>query len=311
MPESQELPTRGRDLKKVDLNLLLIFEAIYQSRSVSRAADALKMSQPTVSNALNRLRTQFDDRLFIRSDRGVRPTPLAEALSGPISEALNTLRGGLQMQADFDLKTANRQFRVMMHDYSLVSVLPPLVRLLDQVDSSCSVEMLTPDPTRPEDAVLNGETDVLLDVLPQEVPGLEIEAMHEAWPVCIVREDHPTIRDQMTGALFESCGHAIFKNNLRRGLNVPHLLTEHKLHRREVVYLPNAADLAATIATTDLIGVVPERYARIVAPIYRLRILPTPFKYPPLKTYLIWNESKNADPGHTWLRNAIRGIFKG
>lgn len=297
------------DLKRLDLNLLLIFEAVFRTGSVSRAATQLSMSQPTVSNALNRLRAQFDDKLFIRFERGVRPTPLAEALEPSISNALNTLRGGLHAETDFDVRTAKRHFKLILHDYSVPSVLPPLLRKLDFPGSSCSLEIITPDWMRPHEGIASGEADVMLDVYPQETPGLIFEPIAEAKPVCIVREGHPTIGHELTRELFEQNGHAVLKSQIQRRLQVPHMLMAEKLTRREVCILPNAGDLAATVAVSDLIAVVPERYASLVAPIYRLRILPTPFDYPALKMFLAWPENKGNDPGHRWLTQAIRNIF--
>lgn len=299
-----------RDLRRVDLNLLLIFEAIYKTRSVSQAAQTLGMSQPTVSNALNRLREQFSDRLFVRFDRGVRPTPFAISLAGPIAEALNTLRGGLQFDADFDVSTANRHFKLILHDYSVPSILPPLLRLLDQPESTCTVEIITPDWSRPHDGLANGEADLMLDVYPQKTPGVVFEPVTEAEPVCIVRESHPTIGHQLTREAFEAHGHAVLQSQIQRRLQVPHMLMSEGLTRREVCILPNASDLAATVAISNLIAVVPKRYAQLIAPIYRLRILPTPFEYPKLKTFLAWPEDKTNDPGLRWIRNVIQSVFE-
>ncbi|MEO3385404.1 LysR family transcriptional regulator [Mesorhizobium sp. CAU 1741] len=299
----------ARDLRRVDLNLLVIFEAIHKTGSVSQAAQTLGMSQPTVSNALNRLRAQFSDKLFVRFDRGVRPTPFALSLAGPIAEALNTLRGGLQLEADFDVRTANRHFRLILHDYSVPSVLPPLLRILDHPESSCSVEIITPDWMRPHDGLASGEADLMLDVYPQKTPGLVFEPVAEAEAVCIVREGHPTIGHELTRELFEASGHAVLKSQIQRRLQVPHMLMAESLTRREVCVLPNASDLATTVSISNLIAVVPKRYAKLVAPIYRLRVLPAPFDYPKLKMFLAWPEDKANDPGLRWIRNVIRSIF--
>ncbi|MEO2038895.1 MAG: LysR family transcriptional regulator, partial [Martelella sp.] len=122
----------SRDLRKLDLNLLIIFETVYQTGSVSQAARVLGMSQPTVSNALSRLRAHFSDQLFVRVDRGMKPTPKAMSLLPPVTDALGALRRGLAYDSDFDVATANRQFRLLLHDFSVPSVLPPLVRALDE-----------------------------------------------------------------------------------------------------------------------------------------------------------------------------------
>ncbi len=310
MPNSfRETPNALRDLRRLDLNLLLVFEAVHKTGSVSKAAQALGMSQPTLSNALNRLRAQFSDRLFIRADRGVRPTPFAIGLAGAVTEALNTLRSGLLMDAEFDIKATNRHFKLILHDYSVPSILPPLLRLLDHPQSKCTLEVITPDWMEPHEGIANGEADLMLDVYPQKTPGLVFEPLTSAEAVCIVREGHPRIEHELTREQFEAHGHAVLKSQIQRRLQVPHMLMAESLSRREVCILPNASDLAATVAVSDLIAVVPKRYARLVAPIHRLRVFPAPFDYPELKLFMAWPEDKTDEPGLRWIRNVIRSIF--
>ncbi|RFC61870.1 LysR family transcriptional regulator [Fulvimarina endophytica] len=299
-----------RDLRDIDLNLLLVFEAVFKTGSVSQAARMLNLSQPTVSNALYRLRGQFSDRLFVRSESGMRPTPMALSLVASITQALGTLRSGLQIEADFDVRTANRHFKLILHDFSVPSILPPLLRLLDQPEGSCTLEVITPDWTQPHSNLAQGEADLMLDVFPQETPGVVFEPVADAEAVCIVREGHPDIGTKLTQENFEACGHAILQSQIRRRLQVPHMLMAESLKRREVCVLPNAADLAATVAVSDMIAIVPRRYAMMVAPIYRLRVLAPPFDYPKTKIFLAWSEEKANDPGVSWIKNVVRSIFE-
>ncbi|MAN73873.1 MAG: hypothetical protein CME85_11540 [Henriciella sp.] len=299
-----------RDLRRIDLNLLLVFEAIFKAESVSHAARTLGMAQPTVSNALNRLREQFSDKLFVRSDRGVRPTPLALSLAVPISDALNLLRSGLQAEADFDVTTANRHFKLILHDYSVPWLLPPLLKLLDHRESSCKIEVITPDWTRPQEGLTNGEADLMLDVFPTKNPAVSYDPLGTVEAAYIVREGHPTISHELTRELFETTGHAVLQKPIQQRLQIPHMILAEGLNRREVCILPNASDLAITVATSDLIAAVPKLYATKVAPIYRLRVLPAPFDYPNFKMFLSWPTEKNDDPGLRWIRNVIRNIFE-
>ena len=163
---------------------------------------------------------------------------------------------------------------------------------------------------RPYDGLSSGEADLMLDVYPQENPHLTFEPIAEVEAVCIVREGHPTIGHELSAEQFSTVGHAVLKQEIRRRLQLPHMLMAHGLKRREVCILPNAADLAAAVATTNLIATVPARYARLVAPVYRLRVLPTPFTYPKLKMCLTWPTDKASDPGLRWMCNVIRSIFE-
>ncbi|MEL7690743.1 LysR family transcriptional regulator [Citromicrobium bathyomarinum] len=299
----------SRDLRKLDLNLLIIFETVYQTGSVSQAARVLGMSQPTVSNALSRLRAHFSDQLFVRVDRGMKPTPKAMSLLPPVTDALGALRRGLAYDSDFDVATANRQFRLLLHDFSVPSVLPPLVRALDEAHSACSIEVVTPNWGRPHEALTNGDADVIIDNSLHEQTGVTLEPLADAEAVCVVREGHPRIGHELSLEQFAANGHAALQKQMRLHLPTARQVRAASIDRRMVVTLPNAASLAVTVATTDLIAVVPRRYAELVAPIHRLRILPVPFEYPKSKIFLGWATEKADDAGLRWLLNQIRSTF--
>ena len=305
--EAQE--SQSRDLRKLDLNLLIVFETVYKTGSVSEAARVLGMTQPTVSNALARLRDHFSDQLFVRRDRSMKPTARARALLPPVKEALTALRRGLSLETDFDLITADRRFRLLLHDFSVPSVLPPIVKALDDAQSSCSVEVITPDWSRPHEALTNGDADIMLDISLHDQPGVTLEPLMDGEAVCVVREAHPTIGHALSPEQFAENGHAVVEKEMRLHLPTARLVMAAGLERRVVAVVPNAASLTVTIATTNLIAIVPRRYAELVAPIYRLRILPVPFEYPKTKIFLGWATERADDPGLQWLRGVIRATF--
>ena len=305
--EAQE--SQSRDLRKLDLNLLIVFETVYKTGSVSEAARVLGMTQPTVSNALARLRDHFSDQLFVRRDRSMKPTARARALLPPVKEALTALRRGLSLETDFDLITADRRFRLLLHDFSVPSVLPPIIKALDDAQSSCSVEVITPDWSRPHEALTNGDADIMLDISLHDQPGVTLEPLMDGEAVCVVREVHPTIGHALSPEQFEENGHAVVEKEMRLHLPTARLVMAAGLERRVVAVVPNAASLTVTIATTNLIAIVPRRYAELVAPIYRLRILPVPFEYPKTKIFLGWATERADDPGLQWLRGLIRATF--
>ena len=305
--EAQE--SQSRDLRKLDLNLLIVFETVYKTGSVSESARVLGMTQPTVSNTLARLRDHFSDQLFVRRDRSMKPTARARALLPPVKEALTALRRGLSLETDFDLITADRRFRLLLHDFSVPSVLPPIIKALDDAQSSCSVEVITPDWSRPHEALTNGDADIMLDISLHDQPGVTLEPLMDGEAVCVVREAHPTIGHALSPEQFAENGHAVVEKEMRLHLPTARLVMAAGLKRRVVAVVPNAASLTVTIATTNLIAIVPRRYAELVAPIYRLRILPVPFEYPKTKIFLGWATERADDPGLQWLRGLIRATF--
>ncbi len=121
------------DLHSVDLNLLVVFQHLYNARRVSRVAEALGVTQPAVSNSLARLRKLFNDELFIRTSRGMLPTPMAVALAEPIAAALDALHGVFNRQLAFDPATSRRAFRIAMTDIGEVHFLPKLMHALGEI----------------------------------------------------------------------------------------------------------------------------------------------------------------------------------
>ena len=121
------------NLRSLDLNLLPVLEAIHTERSLTRASESLHITQPAVSNALARLRLHFEDPLFVREGRGVKPTAMAEALMPAVREALDRLRAGLEPRSDFDPARSTRVFNISARDASAYMLVPPLARKLEAV----------------------------------------------------------------------------------------------------------------------------------------------------------------------------------
>lgn len=239
----------------------------------------------------------------------MRPTPLAESLANPIGDALATLRAGLKADEDFDVRTAQRHFRLILHDFSVPVILPPLLELFDRPDSSSKIEVVTPDWAKPHDALRSGEVDISVDIYPIETPGVNCVPLTKVMPVCIAREGHPTIAQSISRDQFMAAGHVVLGHNAQARIQVASVLLAAGVARREVCLVPNAADLATVVATTDLIAMVPERYGMRVAPIHRLQLVPLPFDFPAITLFISCREDKLAEPGLQWIRNAIMDIL--
>jgi DNA-binding transcriptional LysR family regulator len=127
------------ELEKIDLNLLLVFSHLFREKRVLRVAENLGMSQPGVSNALNRLRHLFNDELFVRTSRGMEPTSYAMQIAGPVSEALDQLRNTLNFRAPFDPATSTRRFTIAMTDIGEIDFLPSLMDGMRRVAPSVTI----------------------------------------------------------------------------------------------------------------------------------------------------------------------------
>jgi DNA-binding transcriptional LysR family regulator len=294
------------DFRKVDLNLLVIFEAIYTSRNISQAASLLGMSQPTMSNALARLRIQLGDQLFIRLDRGVAPTTFAENIIMPVRNALAVLRDGLQPVGAFDFRNAERVFRISMHGFSSSFLLPPIVREIDVKAPGITLEVLQQDWQRPFESLLSGKVDVAVDAFPQENPQVGFDPLYNVNAVAIVRQGHPLIKGELTAETFGALGHAILSAGARQRLRMESALLSAGISRRIVCEVATTSELGLVVADSDLLAIVPQRYALSIADRLGLQILPLPFATRSEMMFAGWLRQKEQDAGISWLRARIK-----
>lgn len=292
--------------RKIDLNLLAVFEAIYKTRSITHAAAQLGMTQPTVSNALARLRVQLGDQLFTRLDRGVAPTTFAENIIHPVRHALSVLRTGLQPQTSFDYGNTKRVFRIAMHSFAVHVLLPTLLDELIESAPGIRLDILTPDWVKPFDAILSGEVDLSVDGFPHAEPQVHFEPLFDVQPVAIVRKGHPIIDGFLSRETFSAVGHVFLGMPVRRVFQMEQALVLAGLNRRIVCELSNGSDLAQMVSRTNLVALVPLRYAMSVGELFNLQVLQLPFQYPTQKFIQAWHAEKEDDIGLAWLRSRIR-----
>ena len=246
------------NINRLDLNLLKIFDAIYRTRSVSRAADEVALSQPAVSNALNRLRGHLDDELFIRDPRGMTPTARATQIAPKISEALNLVGSTLRAAGDFDPATLSRRFRIGASDYETTLLLPPMIehvlraapgiQLLTQHLATCDVRS----------ALDEGSLDLTFG-LQDDMPARH--ACTHLWReefAVLLRRGHELAKPNMLSlATYCEARHALLSmNGDDRGI-VDRLLAAQGMTRRVYTSAPYFAALGAMVASSDLIATIP------------------------------------------------------
>lgn len=296
----------AENFHKLDLNLLVVFETVYETRNISQAAAQLGMTQPTISNALARLRAQLGDPLFSRIDRGVAPTPFSENLIGSVRQALVTLKNGLHLQSNFDIKSSTRQFKLSMHGFPVVTLLPELLREIDSEAPGIGVEILTPEWNKPFETLLRDEVDIALESFPHEDKRILFEPLFNLQIVAIARRGHPLIDGYLSREAYSRLGHVALSSEARRRTQVESALLSVDTRRRIVCTVPNTGELAPMVASTDLVALVPLRYAHVISQYFDLQILQIPFRYPTVKLIMGWRQQQDNDPGLTWLKSKIR-----
>jgi len=192
----------------MDMRLLSVFDEVYKTRSVTRAAENLNIPQTSVSFALARMRRQFNDPLFVRTPEGMIPTPHAEQLLGPLRQAYELLQAATQEQVVFDPATSTRHFRISMTDVSHLEFLPGLMRRAEVVAPAVHIEVfrITPDTAQ---RLAAGDADLAVGYMPELEAGFYQQQLPKQGFACVVRRDHPRINQRMTATMFKRERHVV------------------------------------------------------------------------------------------------------
>jgi len=293
------------NLRSLDLNLLTVFEAIYEIGTVSGAADRLALSQSATSHALSRLREACRDDLFVRAGQGLSPTAVARGMYPTIHRSLEALRESLAEASGFDPARSQRHFRISIPHpmgpfYSLalraaaLSVAPTVVLTFDTVSI----------PVDFEDSLRDGIVDLAVDWLAVTLDPFVNRKLFDDHLVLVARSGHPSVK---SGVILEDLRKEEFVSPHRRRAieHLPSAVADlYKLGMHEAVHVSELLEIPAVVATTDLLGVFPSSMTSLMEKL-GLQVLPLPLEVPPLPIYMIWHESRRNDAGHRWLRGLV------
>lgn len=301
------------NLQSIDLNLLVILEALVEECNVTRAAKRVGLSQPAMSNALARLRRTFDDPLLVRTAEGMIPTPAAQALIIPVRQALAQLREALEEKAIFDPTATERTFHLLTSDYAEITLVAPLLQTLQTLRVNEGLIKLRIQRPRsvfepPSTSSLADSFDLAVGFYPDALAldaRLHSALLWEEQNVCIVSAKHPTIKGKLSLKQFAEAEHvALFYKP--QGPGVVDTLLAQKGHTRKItVQSPHFASLPFIVSGTNLIATVPERMAKQFARLVKLQVLPVPLDLPAFRLTLLWHQRHHSDPAHRWLRQTL------
>ncbi|WP_406498651.1 LysR family transcriptional regulator [Streptomyces sp. NBC_01604] len=306
---SVTLPEGARmGLGTIDLNLLVALEALLQEKNVTRAGERLNTSQSAMSGSLARLRRHFDDELLVRVGREYELTPLAERLLPVVQASLQKAEEALSLTRRFDPATSGQRFSAVMSDYVMTVLVEPLLRVIGQEAPGVRIDFHPITPGQLASETHLACHDLLIAPLGYQVPGVNEAVLRDRF-VCIVDPDNPrlvegrlTLRD-LAEMPHAAAGFAKSLTPSDRQLEVLGITP------RIQVSTPGFSVLPFVVGGTDLVAMVPERLARRYSGFARCAVVPTPFPDElPLVEAMYWHHKRHADPGHTWLRGAVRRV---
>jgi DNA-binding transcriptional LysR family regulator len=294
------------DIRNVDLNLLRALEALLDERSVSRAAQRLALTQSTVSGMLARLRQMFDDPLFVRTQRGILPTPRAEALAGPLRQLLADA-DALVAPNIFDPARSEATLSIAVNDYMQRALLVPFIAALRREAPRLRLAVKPPVIEEVADRLAQKDIDLAVTIPEFAAADLPSRRLYSERYVAVIRPQHP-LADKLVGlAAFCAFDHLLvsptggaFEGPTDRAL-------ARLGARRNVRYsLPSFLVLLDVLQTDDLIAVVPERLLSGGAGAYRTFV--PPVDIPGFDVIAVWHARVHRDPAHRWLRQKLAEV---
>jgi DNA-binding transcriptional LysR family regulator len=294
-------------LGAIDLNLLVVFDAIMRDRSVTRAGHRLGLSQPAMSHALTRLRHMLKDELFVRSPNGMMPTPRAEELATPVRIALDGLQQSLE-PVQFEPSKATTTFRIAVDNYAAIVLVAPIAAHIARIAPGVTLDF------RPSGTLnvleLLDRSELHLAIGPPSVQGerFSLRRLLQDQFVVVHRKGYPAARAQefsteklttlpqleissaQFGADFVDTGPGRSKPNLRAAVRAPFL------------------SAAQILATSDLVSVVPLNVAKNMIKSHPLVFHQLSRSPKPIEAAMIWLRRLDNQPAHAWLRNVISRV---
>ncbi|MFC5458736.1 LysR family transcriptional regulator [Massilia niabensis] len=295
-------------MKRFDVELLLIFDEIYKTRNVTRAAENLALPQSTVSLGLGKLREHFNDRLFSRTAKGMEPTPRAENAIADVRRALQALQHALLDEPVFDPGGSTREFRICMTDISEIVLLPHLLNYLRQHGPGIQVEISKISPDSPLE-LADGRVDLAVGFMPHLEAGFYQQKLFDQHFVCLVSNKHPRVREALNLEALQREEHVLVRTSGTGHAIVDKILAREGIKRRVVLQLPSFLGVARIVAQTELLAIVPYRYGAAVAASEDIRLLPVPVELPSFQVKQHWHERYHADASNRWLRQVFANLF--
>lgn len=292
--------------KGLDLNLLVAFNVVMETRSVSRAAEQLHLSQPAMSAALGRLRDYFGDDLLVLHGKRMFPTPYAESLVHGVQETLRSIDALITSSTSFDPATSQRVFRLIASDYITAAVIAPLSRRLAQIAPGIRLEAVLPSDGS-ADLIAQGAFDLL--ITPEEFinPSQPAELLFEERHVVIGWSGNPVFGRPMTEDDLMQAGHVgVLMGNQRTPAFADSTMQQSGRFRQMDVTASSFTVVPWLVIETNRMALMHERLALCMARMFPLAIAPIPFDFPVMREMMQFNHARSTDEGLKWLRAELR-----
>jgi DNA-binding transcriptional LysR family regulator len=295
------------NLAEIDLNLLVVLDALLEERQLGRAATRLGYTQPALNAALNRLRRLVGDPLLVRDQGKLRPTPRAEDLHRQVRTVLGQIEHVLSPPEHFDPLLSRATFTLAVTDYCEFALLPKLIQTLALAAPGVRVAVRYLGEEFPLADLESGRVELVLGHFDELPPGLPHQALFTERLVCVLRKNHPQVKEKgtLSSEAFSTVSHVqVQPRGGALGL-VDAALGASGLSRKVALKVPSFTVAPMVVASTDLCALLPARVAQHFASLLPLRVLEPPVPLDGYAATQVWHERSDSNPGVTYLRERI------
>jgi DNA-binding transcriptional LysR family regulator len=296
----------------LDLSQLQVLDSLLREQSLTRTADLLGMSQPTVSRILARLRQHFGDPLFVRAGQGMQPTARALELAAPLAAVLAGVRQLQGGSAVFDPASSERSFCLYMVDGAIIHVLPRLLAAMAGIAPRIAIRTVQCDPQELEQQLEHGRIDLALGSFPQLLNNIHQRPLWTESYATVMRRGHPCAR-ALDRSTFVSQRHVLIAlGDVNHQYALAGRILDAMLPPSAVLcHVPSFTAAAHIVLHTDAVATLPLRLAHSLADDLGLDAVETPVTLPPLQLAMYWHERSHRDPANRWLRDVVRTVVGG
>lgn len=296
--------------KRLDLNLISVFDALLRERNVTTAADSIGLSQSAMSHALKRLRSYFNDPLFVRTTNEMKPTPRALELSETILVIAGLVSDQLVPKAGFNPESSDRTFGVCLTDMGELVFLPPIMKKFQELAPRCRIKSIQVPHNEIQNVLETGEADLAIGSIHTVPSGLFQQRLFTHPFVCIASRNNRKIVKELTLERYLDAAHIAVCLTGRQWEAYDRVIDGYGIHRRIFLTTPHFLVVPLLIEGTDLIATVPRELGAVFSKYRHIKVWPTPIELPRFDLRQYWHPRYHHDSANKWLRNLVMEVFR-
>ncbi len=290
---------------RIDLNLFIVFDAIYTEGNLTRAANVLNLTQPAVSHSLARLRDHFDDPLFVRQSNKMLPTAVAKNVIADVREALHKLQVALQQSQQFDPSSAIKRYSISLHDSLEASYLPYLMGHLNKEAPKVDLTSTRVRRIELENKLASGDIDFAIDILLPVGENICHTQLEHDQLVIVAAKNHPSIKKHIDLATYLEQKHVLVSSRVSGPGLEDFELGRLGLQRRVGLRCQHFFSACRVVETSHMLLTMPATAANMFSQVLDITTYPLPVELPGIDVHLYWHMNVDKDPANRWLRNKI------